>query len=42
MLKTDLVNLKSNVNKWNIDKLKYVATNLRNLKSKKDKLDVDK
>ena len=40
--KADLANLKSNVNKFNIDKLKNVPTNIRNLKSKVDKLDVDK
>ena len=34
--------LKSNVDKLDIDKLKNVATNLSNLKSKVDKLDVDK
>ena len=38
----DLANLKSNVDKLNIDKLKNVPTNLNNLKSKVDKLDVDK
>ena len=35
--KVDLANLKSN-----LDKLKNVPTNLNNLKSKVDKLDVDK
>ena len=40
--KTDLVNLKSDVNKLDIDKLKNVPTNFSNLKSKIDKLDVDK
>ena len=40
--KFDLSNLKSNVDKLDIDKLKNVPTNLSNLKSKKDKLDVDK
>ena len=40
--KADLANLKSNVNKFDIDKLKNVPTNIRNLKSKVDKLDVDK
>ena len=40
--KVDLANLKSNVDKLDIDKLKNVPTNLRNLKSKVDKLDVDK
>ena len=38
----DLANLKSNVDKLDIDKLKNVPTNLSNLKSKVDKLDVDK
>ena len=40
--KIDLVTLKSNVDKLDIDKLKNVLTNLRNLKSKVDKLDIDK
>ena len=40
--KVDLADLKSNVEKLDIDKLKNVATNLSNLKSKVDKLDVDK
>ena len=39
--KIDLANLKSNVEKLDIDKLKNVPTNLSNLKSKVDKLDVD-
>ena len=38
--KLDLVNLKSNVDKLEIDKLKNVATNLSKLKRKVDKLDV--
>ena len=38
----DLANLKSNVDKLDIDKLKNLPTNLRNLKSKIDKLGVDK
>ena len=38
----DLANLKSNVDKLDIDKLKNVPTNLNNLKSKVDKLDADK
>ena len=37
-----LANLKSNVDKLDIDKLKNSPTNLRNLKSKVDKLDIDK
>ena len=37
-----LANLKSNVDKLDIDKLKNIPTNLRNLKSKVDKLDIDK
>ena len=40
--KTDLANLKSDVNKVDIDKLKNVPSNLINLKSKVDNLDVDK
>ena len=40
--KTDLVNLESDVDKLDIDKLKNVPTNLNNLKSKVDKLHVDK
>ena len=40
--KVDLANLKSNVDKLDIDKLKNVPTNLSNLKSKVDKLDGDK
>ena len=42
LLKSDLANLKSDVDKLDIDKLKNVPTNLRNSKSKVDKLDVDK
>ena len=38
----DLANLKSDVDKLEIDKLKNVPTNLSNLKSKVDKSDVDK
>ena len=38
----DSDNLKSNVDKLGIDKLKKVPINLNNLKSKVDKLDVDK
>ena len=40
--KVDLANLKSNVDKLDIDKLKNLPFNLSNLKSKVDKLDVDK
>ena len=40
--KVDLANLKSDVDKLDIDKLKKVTTILSNLKSKVDKLDVDK
>ena len=40
--KVDLVILKSNVDKLDIDKLKNVPTNLNNLKIKVEKLDVDK
>ena len=39
---TDLANLKSDVDKLDIDKLKNVPTNLSNLKSNVDKLDVEK
>ena len=39
---TDLANLKSDVDKLDIDKLKNLPTNLNNLKNKADKLDVDK
>ena len=41
LLKPDLANLKCNVDKLDIDKLKNVPTNLNNWKSKVDKLDVD-
>ena len=40
--KIDLANLKSNVDKLDIDKLKNIPNNLSNLKSKVNKLDVDK
>ena len=40
--KTDLADLKSDVDKLDIDKLKNVPANLSDLKSKVDKLDVDK
>ena len=40
--KAYLVNLKSNVDKLDIDKLKNVPSNLCNLKSKVNRLDVDK
>ena len=40
--KVDLANLKSDVDKVDIDKLKNVSSNLSNLKSKVDKLDVEK
>ena len=39
--KADLANLKSNVDKLDIDKLKNVPTNLSDLKSKVEKLDFD-
>ena len=39
---TDLANLKSDVDKLDIDKLRNVQSNLGNLKSKVDKLDIDK
>ena len=38
--KTDLANLKSNVDKLDIDKLKNVPSNLSNSKSKVDWLDI--
>ena len=37
-----LASLKSDVDKWDIDKLKNIPADLNNLKSKLDKLDVDK
>ena len=40
--KADLANLKSDVDKVDIDKLKNIPSNLGNLKSKVNKLDVDK
>ena len=40
--KTDLANLKSDVDKLEIDELKNVPINLNSLKSKVDKLDVGK
>ena len=40
--KVNLANLKSNVDKLDIDKLKIIPTNLSNLKSKTDKIGVDK
>ena len=40
--KIDLVNIKSDVDKLDVDNLKNVPTNLTNLKSKVDKLDVGK
>ena len=40
--KTDLANLKSDIDKLDIHKLKNVPSNLNNLQSKVDKLDVDK
>ena len=40
--KVDLANLKSNIDKLDIDELKNVPTNLSNLESKVDKLGVDK
>ena len=39
---TDSANLKSDVDKSDIDKLKNVPSNLSNLKSKVDKLDIGK
>ena len=40
--KTDSANLKSDLDKLDIDKLKNVSSNFSNLKGKVDKLDVDK
>ena len=40
--KSDLVSLKAEVDKLDIDKFKNVPTNLSNLKSKVDKLDFEK
>ena len=40
--KSDLVSLKAEVDKLDIDKLKSVPTNLGNLKSKPEKLDIVK
>ena len=40
--RVDLTNIKSNVDKLDIDKLKNVPTNLSNSRSKVDKLDFDK
>ena len=40
--KVDLANLKSNVDKLDVDKLKNVPTNFSNLKSKVDRVDVVK
>ena len=41
-LKTNLANLKTGVDKLNIDKLKSLPNNLSDLKTKVDKLDIDK
>ena len=41
MLKHYLANLKSEVDKLNLDELKNVPGNLNSLKSKVDKLDID-
>ena len=40
--KVDLANLKSNVDKLDIDKFKNVPTNWSNFRSKIDRLEVDK
>ena len=40
--KTDAANLKSNVDKLDIDKLKIIPDDLSNLKSEVDKLDIGK
>ena len=39
---TDWANLKSEINKLDIDKLEKIPTGLNSLKCKVDKLDVDK
>ena len=39
--KVDVADSKSNIDKLDIDKLKNIATNLSNLKSKVDKVNVD-
>ena len=41
-LKTNLANLKTEIDKLDIDKLKSLPNNLSNLKTKVDKLDIDK
>ena len=41
-LKTNVANLKTEVDKWDIDKLKGFPNNLSILKTKVDKLDIDK
>ena len=41
-LKSILASLKTEVDKWDIDKLKSLPNNLSNLKRKVDKLDIDK
>ena len=41
-LKSNLVSLKTEVDKLDIDNLKSLPNNLRNLKNKVDKLDIDK
>ena len=40
-LKTNLANLKNDVDKLDIDELKNLPNNLRSLKTKVDKLDID-
>ena len=41
-LKTNLANLKTEVDKWDINKLGSLPSNLNKLKTKVDKLDIDK
>ena len=41
-LKSNLASLKTEVDKFDIDKLKILPNNLSNLKSKVDELDIDK
>ena len=40
--KTDLADLKSDIDKVDVDELKIVPSNLNNLKNKVDKLDIGK
>ena len=42
LAKTDLANLKTDVNRLDIDKLRNIPSGLSSLKSKVDKLDIGK